>query len=91
MKLAQQVIKLTEEMSYEQKIKIIKKKGSILDLKKPIMWKGDKHRQIMTNGIEKSGGSYKLLGTALDTPWTESLEQLCDLIDWNSYEKRKNM
>lgn len=76
-------------MTTEEKIKVIKKKGQILTFLRPVKWKGENYTQIMTNGIEKSQGSVKLLGTLLDSPWMKSLEELSSLIDWEDYKARK--
>lgn len=91
MSRALKVIKsFNEELSTEKKIQIIKKKDQILTLKKPVRWKGEEFRQIMTNGIEKKQGKYTLMGTRFDTESADSLEKLTDLIDWKDYEARRS-
>lgn len=96
MSRASQVIQsMSEGLTPDQKVKIIKKKGSILKLKKPMKVKGETKTQIMTDGIEKSKDihgkeSFKIIGTTFDSEWAPSIEKLTDLIDWKDYEDRKS-
>lgn len=88
------IASMRESLSGDQKLKIIKKKGSILKLLKPVNWKGEKKSQIMTDGIEKSKNihgevSYKIVGDTFDSEWANSLEGLVAMIDWKDYEARK--
>lgn len=94
MKVAERLMSRLEEaksLTDKQKIRIMKKEGSILPLKKPVDWQGKKHKQIMVNYVEKSGGKYKIIGSQFNTPSARSLDDLVNLIDWKEYEKRKGI
>ena len=86
MKLADKILNNLDEAKFESKedkIKVINKK-SIITFKKPIVWKGEKLKQLKTVKLvtDKKSGRSMIQGTDADTPWFDSVEELLDIVDW---------
>lgn len=77
---------IEELYSNEKKLKAIRKKGNIITFKKPFYpfgTNGRSYQQIISKGIEKAkNGSIKIIGSAFDTPWYKSIDELFAAIDW---------
>jgi hypothetical protein len=69
-----------------KQIAFVKKKGNIITFKKKFSWKGEKFRQILVTGFEKSGTSVKVIGFTRDTAWYNSMDELLEAIDWEQME-----
>jgi hypothetical protein len=78
------------KISKDQKLKIIKAKGNIIDF---IVPKGEKRnfwQVIGTGNIKKtSNGEYYLDGRVINSPMFKSNDDLIDGVDWKSMERRR--
>ncbi len=78
------------KISNDQKLKIIKAKGNIIDF---IVPKGEKRnfwQVIGTGNIKKtSDGQYYLEGRVINSPMFKSNDDLIDGVDWKSMERRR--
>lgn len=68
-----------------KRIKAIKKPNFIWNFKKPLP---NGRTFIISKGVVKEKGKYRLEGEWWNTPWFDSLEKLVKTIDWVDFERR---
>lgn len=79
-----------EKISKDQKLKIIKAPGNIIDFIVPKGVSRNFWQVIGTGKIQKnSGGSYVLLGKVIHSPAFKSMDDLIDGVNWKSMEDRR--
>ena len=79
-----------EKISKDQKLKIIKAPGNIIDFIVPKGVNRNFWQVIGTGKIQKnSGGNYVLLGKVIHSPAFKSMDDLIDGVNWKSMEDRR--
>jgi hypothetical protein len=79
-----------EKISKDQKLKIIKAPGNIIDFIVPKGVSRNFWQVIGTGKIQKnSGGNYVLLGKIIHSPAFKSMDDLIDGVNWKSMEDRR--
>lgn len=82
--------KSLEKISKDQKLKIIKAPGNIIDFIVPNGVNRNFWQVIGTGKIQKnSGGNYVLLGKVIHSPAFKSMDDLIDGVNWKSMEERR--
>ena len=79
-----------EKISKDQKLKIIKAPGNIIDFIVPKGVNRNFWQVIGTGKIQKNlGGNYVLLGKVIHSPAFKSMDDLIDGVNWKSMEDRR--
>ena len=79
-----------EKISKDQKLKIIKAPGNIIDFIVPNGVNRNFWQVIGTGKIQKNlGGNYVLLGKVIHSPAFKSMDDLIDGVNWKSMEDRR--
>ena len=72
--------------TYAKRLKTVRKVGNIITFKKPFRWMGTEYLQIISQGIRKQQGHFKIVGSNRDSDWYDSMEDLIEAIDWDKME-----
>ena len=73
--------------TYSKRLKTVRKKGNIITFKKPFRWMGTDYLQILSQGIRKQQGHFKIVGSSRDSDWYDSMEDLIEAVDWDLMER----
>jgi hypothetical protein len=78
------------ELSNDQKLKIIKAKGNIIDFIVPNGMTRNFWQVIGTGTIKKNAeGEYYLEGKVINSPGFKTIDDLIDGVEWESMESRR--